>query len=160
MLIIRHKTGPLAGRQETPSPRQADRIVFGRDPAVADVVFPPDTGIVSRRHFALVRKLSGDWTVELFGEPAVFINGQPADLGAPVHNGATIELGRRGGPSFEVEIPEKEAEGEFVKTLPQEQIQGSHAAAAHAERSAARARHFALAGLVAAVVAGAAAGVF
>src|SRR5882724_8169617 len=33
MLIIRHRSGPLAGKEETPQGRQPDRIVFGRDPA-------------------------------------------------------------------------------------------------------------------------------
>jgi hypothetical protein len=160
MLIIRHRTGPLAGKEERPAGRQPDRIVFGRDPEACDVVFPPDARIVSRRHFALVRKLSGYWTVDLFGEPFVAVDGQPADLGAPIRDGSVIELGQRGGPSFEVRIEGEERPGILEKTEGQEKVQGSRAVAAHAERSAARARRLGVAGLLVALVAAGGAGAF
>jgi hypothetical protein len=160
MLIIRHRTGPLAGKEERPVGRQPDRIVFGRDPEVCDVVFPPDERLVSRRHFALVRKLSGYWTVDLFGEPFVAVDGQPADLGAPIRDGSVIELGQRGGPSFEVRIEGEQSLGTLERTVAQEKIAGSRAVAAHAERSAARARRFAIAGLCVALVAAGGAGAF
>jgi hypothetical protein len=160
MLIIRHRTGPLAGKEERPVGRAPDRIVFGRDREVCDVVFPPDARIVSRRHFALVRKLSGYWTVDLFGEPFVAVDGQPADLGAPIRDGSVIELGQRGGPSFEVRIEGEERPGILERTLGQEQVEGSRAVAAHAERSAARARRLGVAGLLVALVAALVAGAF
>src|SRR5215204_656599 len=122
MLVIRHLTGPLAGKEERPQGRQPDRIVFGRDPEVCDVVFPPGATLVSRRHFALVRKLSGNWTIDLFGEPFVAVDGQPADLAAAIGDGSVIELGRRGGPSFEVRIEGEERAGELEKTLVQEKV--------------------------------------
>ncbi len=160
MLIIRHRAGPLAGKEERPEGRQPDRIVFGRDPEVSDVVFPPDATTVSRRHFALVRKPSGDWTVDLFGTPFVAIDGAPADLGAPIRSGSLIELGHRGGPSFQVEVSDEAKAGGFAKTLPQEEVAGSHRAIAHAEHSASRARQLGLAGLALAVVAAAVTGWF
>jgi len=49
VLIIRHRTGSLAGKVEKPEGRQSDRIIFGRDPDVCDVVFPADSRDVSRR---------------------------------------------------------------------------------------------------------------
>src|SRR5262245_28581702 len=148
MLIIRHRTGPLAGKDQRVDGREPDRIVFGRDPAACDVVYPPDTAIVSRRHFALVKKPSGDWTIDLFGDPYVAMNGEAADLGAPVRSGAVFELGTDGGPSFEVVIPEEEAADQFPRTLAQKAVKGSHAAARHAEKAAARARRLAVAGVV------------
>lgn len=159
MLIIRHRTGPLAGKDQRVDGREPDRVVFGRDPAVCDVVYPPDIAIVSRRHFALVRKLSGDWTVDLFGDPYVAVNGEAADLGAPVRSGAIIELGTDGGPSFEVVIPEEDAADQFPRTLVQKAVKGSHAAARQAERAAARARRLAIAGVAFALLVAAGVGV-
>jgi hypothetical protein len=153
VLIIRHRTGPLAGKVERPEGRQSDRIIFGRDPDVCDVVFPPDARDVSRRHFALVRKLSGYWTVDLFGEPFVAIDDQPADLGAPIHSGAIFELGHRGGPSFEVVIENESSVGALEGTMTQEQVRGSRAVAAGAERSAMRARRGSIAGLLVVAIA-------
>jgi hypothetical protein len=151
MLIIRHRTGPLAGKENRVEGR-GDRVVFGRDPDACDVVFPADATLVSRRHFALVRRPSGDWTIDLFGGPFVAVNGQPADLGAPVRSGALIELGRRGGPSFELLIEGEDKGAGLAMTVAQEEVAGSHAAAAHAERIAARARGFAFAGVALALV--------
>ncbi len=68
MLKIRHESGPTAGKDERFG-AGVERITFGRDPAACDVVFPANLTIVARRHFALVRRPSGDWTIELFGEP-------------------------------------------------------------------------------------------
>ena len=47
MLIIRHRTGTLAGKENRVEARE-DRVVFGRDPDACDVVFPPDATLVSR----------------------------------------------------------------------------------------------------------------
>src|SRR5688572_17507473 len=102
MLIVRHRSGPLAGSEQPVEGRERDRIVFGRDPNACDVVFPPDTTHVSRRHFALVRKPSGDWTVDLFGQPYVAVNGEPADPAAALQSGAIVQLGGDDGPTFEL----------------------------------------------------------
>jgi hypothetical protein len=160
MLIIRHRSGPLAGKEETPTGRQIDRIVFGRDPDACDVVYPPDALIVARRHFALVRSLSGDWTIELFGTPFVAVNGEPADPEEAVCNGAVVELGRHGGPSFEAVVTREAGTSDLGLTLPQEQVEGAHAAADHAERAARRARRLGLAGVMGALVVAIAGGAF
>ena len=159
MLIIRHLTGPLAGKEQRIE-AQADRVTFGRDPNACDVVFPPDTTIVARRHFALQRKPSGEWTLDLFGDPFVAVDGEPAELGETVHSGATIELGRRGGPSFAVVIEGQKLEDALPVTETQEKVEGSRALAGHAEQAAVRARRFATIGLVVAILAAIGAGAF
>jgi hypothetical protein len=65
MLIIRHLTGSLAGKQSEIE-GSLDRVAFGRELS-CQVVFDPEETLVSRQHFALVRKPpgpSGHWTVE------------------------------------------------------------------------------------------------
>jgi V8-like Glu-specific endopeptidase len=146
MLIIRHRTGPLAG-QETRVEARNDRVVFGRDPDACDVVFPPDATLVSRHHFALVRRPSGDWTIDLFGTPFVAVNSEPAEQGLVVRSGARFELGRRGGPSFELTMEGESKQGGLAMTLAQEPMTGARTAAAKAVRAAARARTFSYAGL-------------
>jgi hypothetical protein len=160
MLTIRHRSGPLAGKEEQPTCRQSDRIVFGRDPDACDVVYPPDTRIVARRHFALVLAPSGDWTIQLFGTPFVAVNGEPADPEEAVCHGAVVELGHRGGPSFEVSVPNETTGADLGLTLTQEKVEGAHAAADHAERSARRARRLGLAGVVVALLGMAAGGAY
>ncbi len=159
MLIIRHLTGPLAGKEQRID-AQADRVTFGRDPNVCDVVFPPDATIVARRHFALLRKPSGEWTFDLFGDPYVAVNGEPAEIGQTLHSGAAIELGRRGGPSFSVVIEGQKLEDALPVTEAQEKVEGSRALAGHAEQAAARARRFASIGLVVAILAAVGGGTF
>lgn len=115
MPTIRHKTGPLAGKEQTIDPR-VDRITFGRDPAACDVVFPPDLTLVARRHFALVRKPSGEWMYEDFGDPFVAVNGHPAETDEGIPSGAVFELGKAGGPSFEILLEGKAFEGALPVT--------------------------------------------
>ena len=79
MLTIRHLNGPQAGTEVKINSGKA-RVVFGRQ-LDCDVQFPPEETAVARQHFALVKKPSGAWTVELFGTPYVAIDGQPADNG-------------------------------------------------------------------------------
>lgn len=160
MLIVSHRSGPLAGKEERPEGRQPGRIVFGRDPAACDVVYPPDAVIVARRHFALVQTPHGDWVVELFGTPYVAVDGEPADPQKPVTSGSVIELGQKGGPSFEVTVADEGIGTDLPRTLPQEQVTGSRAAAGQAVRSARTARRIALAGLVLAILAAGSAGWF
>jgi hypothetical protein len=150
MLVIRHRTGPLAGNRQELDGRN-DRIVFGRDAEVCNVVFPAEETLVSRRHFALERKLSGAWTVALFGDPFVAINGEPAENGREVHAGDVIELGKRGGPSFEVTGIDDALTSKLAPTQMQEK-------AADPRTEARRARRWALAGVALAVIAGGGAG--
>lgn len=112
MLVIKHLTGPLKDQEDRIDPK-LDRVVFGRN-LDCQVVYPPECTIVSREHFALVRKPpgpAGHWTVDLFGEPYVAINGIPPEQGQAVSEGETFELGaKKGGPSFKIHL---EAEAPF-----------------------------------------------
>jgi hypothetical protein len=152
MLIIRHRTGALAGQGQTVE-EPSDRVTFGRDPDACDVVFPPDETLISRRHFALERKPSGEWTLDLFGEPFVAVNGTPAEYARAIRTGDVITLGRPGGPSFEVVIGTKRFGGQLAATVAQARMPGL--------REATRgARRLALAGMIAAFLAAGAAGTF
>jgi hypothetical protein len=160
MIIIRHQTGPLGGTEQKIEPK-SDRITFGRDSQVCDVVYPPDEILVARRHFALVKKLSGEWTFDLFGDLFIAMDGQPVYEAQALRDGAKIELGRHGGPSFEVRISGETLASELPATGTQEEVEGPHAIALRAERAAARTRRFALAGVVLAIIASsAAAGIY
>jgi hypothetical protein len=151
MLIIRHLTGPLAGREDRIEPN-VDRVMFGRQ-LDCQVSYPADATMVARRHFALVRKASGDWTFDLFGAPYVAVNGVAADPGAKLPNGAIIELGKRGGPSFGVLI-EADARSD---NMPVTETQ----AEATSPRTMARwATRIAAVGVVLAIAAGAGAGYY
>jgi hypothetical protein len=136
MPTIRHKTGPLAGKEQTIDPR-VERIMFGRDPAVCDVVFPPDLTVVARRHFALVRKPSGEWMYEDFGDPFVAVNGHPAETDESVPSGAVLEMGKKGGPSFEIVFEGKGVDSALPVTEVQQKVVSGRAASARAGRLAA-----------------------
>jgi hypothetical protein len=151
MLIIRHLTGPLAGTETRIEPN-VERVMFGRQ-LDCQVTYPPDAAIVARHHFALVRKASGDWTFDLFGAPYVAVNGVAADPGAKLPNGAVIELGKRGGPSFKVLI---EADAR-TDNMPVTEVQAEDVPARTMARWATR---IAAAGAVVAVAAGAGAGYY
>jgi Trypsin-like peptidase domain len=154
MLIIRHLTGPLAGTEQRIEPN-VDRVVFGRQ-LDCQVVYPADANIVARHHFALERRASGDWTIDLFGQPFVAVNGIPADPGAKMPPGATFELGRRGGPSFQVATEAEARTDNLPPTAPQEEDEGARAMAVRAGRTALGAQRIAALGLALAVAAGAA----
>ncbi|BAT61549.1 hypothetical protein GJW-30_1_04108 [Variibacter gotjawalensis] len=143
MPTIRHRTGPLAGKEQNIDPR-VERITFGRDPAACDVVFPPDLTVVARRHFAFIRKPSGEWMFEDFGDPYVAINGDAAESDEAVHSGALVELGKKGGPSFEVIFEGKEIDAALPMTAVQQKVTSSREAAR-------RARTYAMGGTAAAV---------
>jgi hypothetical protein len=151
MLIIRHLTGPLAGREDRIEPT-VGRVMFGRQ-LDCQVTYPPDVAIVARHHFALVRKASGDWTFDLFGVPYVAVNGVAADPGAKLPNGALIELGKRGGPSFKVLI---DADAR-TDNMPATEVQAEDVSARIMARWATR---IAAAGAIVAVAAGAGAGYY
>src|ERR1700742_1544983 len=114
MLTIRHLNGALSGAEVKVDPAK-ERVVFGRQ-VDCDVQYPPEETAVARHHFALVRKPSGAWTLELFGTPYVAIDGQPADNGQVVRDGAKIELGRIGGPAFNLAITEDARADNYLKT--------------------------------------------
>ncbi|HYF55536.1 MAG TPA: trypsin-like peptidase domain-containing protein [Salinarimonas sp.] len=145
MPIIRHRSGPLAGQEQTIEAGKT-RIVFGRDPSACDVVYPPDATTISRRHFALVRKPSGDWVVEDFGQPFVAVNGHPADGSEAVASGALLELGRVGGPSFEFVSGARDLDNALPVTGVQQTVENTYA-------SSKRVRTLAIGGGVAAVLA-------
>src|SRR5579884_1073352 len=150
MIVVRHLTGPRAGTVDRLDAR-LDRIVFGRRES-CDVVFPPEETIVAREHFALVRKPpgpAGHWTVELFGEPFVAVNGVAADPGQRLPPDATFELGRRGGPSFTVHVEPDPAADTLPLTETQEQDEGARHAAARAGSAAAVARRITVVGIAA-----------
>jgi Trypsin-like peptidase domain len=153
MLIIRHLTGPLSGREDRIEPT-VDRVMFGRQiDCRVSYPAPADATMVARRHFALVRKASGDWTFDLFGAPYVAVNGVAADPGAKLPNGAVIELGNRGGPSFKVLI-EADARSD---NLP---VTKTQAEAASPRIMARWATRIAAIGVVLAIAAGAGAGYY
>lgn len=157
MIIIRHLTGPLAGTEDRLDSK-LDRIAFGRR-TTCDVIYPPEETIVAREHFALVRKPpgpTGHWTIELFGEPFVAVNGIAAELGQRLSTDATFELGKHGGPSFTV-IVEPDSADNMLITEPQEQNDGVRVVAARAGALAKFARRLAWVGLALAIIAGSAA---
>jgi hypothetical protein len=99
-LTITHLDGPLAGRSQSFADDKA-RIVFGRDPNVADVVWPPDYTAVSRQHFALV-KTTGGYRFEL-GDSPVLIDGRPAYQDQYFEDTHELQLGDESGPRLRVE---------------------------------------------------------
>lgn len=154
MIIIRHLSGPRAGTEDRPDPK-LNRIVFGRRES-CDVVYPPEETIIAREHFALVRKPpnpAGHWTIELFGEPFVAVNGIAAEPGQRLPGDAKFELGRHGGPSFTVHVEADTAADNLPVTALQEEDEGARAAAARAGTSAKSARRIAAVGAGAAVIA-------
>ncbi len=99
MMMIKHLSGPLRGKEQSIS-GDRERITFGRSNS-CDVVFPPEETVVGREHFALVRKPSGDWSIDLLGDHYVEVNGAEAQPGQPVPQDAKLRLGTRKGPSFQ-----------------------------------------------------------
>jgi V8-like Glu-specific endopeptidase len=148
MLTIKHLNGPQGGT-EVKIEQSKDRIVFGRQ-LDCDVQFPPEETAVARHHFALVKKPSGAWTVELFGTPYVAIDGQPADNGQVVRGGVKIELGRIGGPALGVGITEDARTDNYLRTAGQAEAASPRQIATQASGTARIARTIAA---VAAIVA-------
>jgi Trypsin-like peptidase domain len=154
MLIIKHLTGPLAGKEERMDPA-LDRIAFGRK-ADCQIIYPPEETVIAREHFALVRRPpgpAGHWTIELFGEPYVEVNGFPADPGQRVPAEATFVLGRSGGPSFKLLVQADAAADNLPSTGWQDQVQPAGVRATQAGRTARLARRVAVLGAAIAVVA-------
>ena len=145
--------------QETKNGSLSLSIVWFSD-VTSTVNYPPDETNVSRHHFALVRKASGDWTVELFGRPFVAINGIAADPGGVISKGSTIELGRHGGPSFLCLIEPDRRTDNLPVTGEQEKDGGPRLTALRARLIAGSARRIAVVGLVMAVLVGAGATIY
>lgn len=153
MLTIRHLNGAHA-TTETAIDAAKDRVVVGRQ-LDCDVQYPPEETAVARHHFALVRKPSGSWTIELFGTPFVAIDGVPADNGQVVRDGAKIELGRVGGPALSVSIKEDARSDNYLKTAGQAEAPSPRAIATQATTLARVARAVAAVAIVLAVAGGA-----
>ncbi|MEJ0077902.1 MAG: trypsin-like peptidase domain-containing protein [Alphaproteobacteria bacterium] len=153
MLTIRHLNGPQAGT-EIKIDSGKERVVFGRQ-LDCDVQFPPEETSVARHHFALVKKPSGAWTVELFGTPYVAIAGAPADNGQVVRDGARIELGRIGGPALGLGITEDARGDNYLKTAGQAEAASPRQLATQAGGMARVARAIAAAAVVVALGGGA-----
>ena len=82
--------------------------MVGRDPELCQILYPPEYTVVGREHVALLRKLSGDYALDMFGDHYTEVNGEPCELEAPIPNGGKFVLGRRGGPErpHEQNVPE------------------------------------------------------
>jgi hypothetical protein len=153
MLTIKHLNGPQAGT-EVNIDQTRERIVFGRQ-LDCDVQFPPEETAVARHHFALVKKPSGAWTIELFGTPYVAIDGQPADNGQVVRGGVKIELGRAGGPAVGVGITEDARADNYLKTAAQAEAASPRQLATQASGTAKVARAIAAVAVIVALGGGA-----
>jgi hypothetical protein len=145
MIIIKHLSGPLTGQEQTFADDR-ERIVIGRDPELCQVVYPPEFTVVGREHVALLRKLSGDYALDIFGDHYTEVNGSAADPEEPIPTRAKFVLGRHGGPSFLVTIDRSHVS----KALPMTQPQARHVPL---RAAATRARLFAFVGLTIALFA-------
>ncbi|MFI4995235.1 MAG: trypsin-like serine peptidase [Hyphomicrobiales bacterium] len=145
MITIKHISGPLTGQEQTFGDDQ-ERIVIGRDSELCQVVYPPEFTVVGREHVALLRKLSGDYALDIFGDHYTQVNGNAGEPEAAVPSAAKFVLGRHGGPSFLVTIDRSSTSKSLPLTQPQARSVPLRAAAT-------RARRFAFVGLVTALVA-------
>src|SRR5436305_2603739 len=152
MLTIRHLNAAQAGAEVKITNK--DRVVVGRQ-IDCDVQFPPEETAVARHHFALVKKPSGSWTMELFGTPFVAIDGTPADNGQVVRDGAKIELGRIGGPALSVGIAEDARSDNYLRTAGQAEAPSARTIATQAGTMARVARAVAAVAVVVALGGGA-----
>src|SRR3954465_5531395 len=153
MLTIKHLNGTQAGT-EVKIDQSKERIAFGRQ-LDCDVQFPPGETAVARHHFALVKKPSGAWTVELFGTPFVAIDGLSADNGQVVHGGVKVELGRIGGPALGVGITEDARADNYLRTAGQAEAATPRQIATQASGMAKLARAIAAVAAIVAVGGGA-----
>ncbi|SDR23613.1 Trypsin-like peptidase domain-containing protein [Rhizobiales bacterium GAS191] len=144
MITIKHISGPLTGQEQSFGDEQ-ERIVIGRDPELCQVVFPPEFTVVGREHMALLRKLSGDYALDLFGDHYTEVNGNAGEPEEAIPNGAKFVLGRHGGPSFVVAVDRSSTSKSLPRTQPQARSVPLRAAAT-------RARRYAVIGLAVALV--------
>src|SRR5437660_9623235 len=103
MITMTLISGPLTGQEQSFGDDQ-ERIVIGRDPELCQVVYPPEYTVVGREHVALLRKLSGDYALDIVGDHYTEVNGEAGTSGKPIPNAAKFVLGRHGGPTFTVDV--------------------------------------------------------
>jgi len=132
MITIRHLSGPLTG-QEHSFGDDRERIVIGRDPELCQVVYPPEYTVVGREHVAFLRRLSGDYGIDVLGNHYTQVNGGAGIPDASVPNGGVFVLGRQGGPSFLVNIDRSMTSKSLPLTQPQARPASSRSAAARAK---------------------------
>jgi predicted component of type VI protein secretion system len=101
-LTIIHLDGPLAGQEQRFSD-SVEVILIGREKD-CQVVYPPETTSVGRKHCALIRLGDGSYIIEIFGKRPVEIDGTPVESGTTLKWESMIRLGGPTGPSFAVEI--------------------------------------------------------
>jgi hypothetical protein len=109
-VTVKHLTGPLAGQSQYFS-AALPKIVVGRKPATADILYPETCNIVGRLHCSLNRKDLGNYCIELTPNHYVAIDGIPAENGAVVPSGSTIRLGDDSGPTFNIAIEQPKGAG-------------------------------------------------
>jgi ABC transport system ATP-binding/permease protein len=96
-----HLSGALIGRVRDV---EAEEVVLGRDPVLANVVFPPEDPTVSRRH-ALLRVEDGHLLLrDLDSSTGTFVDGQDVEE-AELRDGDVFALGEE-GPRVRVELSE------------------------------------------------------
>lgn len=105
-----HLSGGLTGRIREVD---ADEVVLGRDPAVAQVVFGPDDRAVSRRHASIRLEQGVHVLRDLESSTGTFMDGESV-AEAELRDGDEIELGR-GGPRVRFELS---AGGTVVVPIP------------------------------------------
>ena len=94
-----HLRGSLAGRVRE---LDATRVVLGRDPAAADVVFGADDRQVGRIHAALEERDGALLLKDLDSSTGTFVDGDDVEE-AELRDGDVFELGQ-GGPQIRVEL--------------------------------------------------------
>jgi predicted component of type VI protein secretion system len=101
-LTIIHLDGPLAGHEHRFSD-SIEVILIGREKG-CQVVYPPETTSVGRKHCELRRLGNGSYIIKILGKRPVEIDGASAESGTTLKWESTIRLGGPDGPSFIVEI--------------------------------------------------------
>ena len=120
-ITLTHVSGPLKGQEQTFGDDR-ERVVIGRDASQCDVVFPPDATLVGREHCALVRQMSGEYELDIFGAHYVEVDGQPALAEAPVASGTTLTLGRHDGPRLKAAVDRSNVSADLSKTVSQQKV--------------------------------------
>jgi hypothetical protein len=84
--------GPLTGSQ---FPLSAKALFVGRDPDTSNIVLPPDTQGVSRRHFEIFVGPDGVKIRDNYSSYGTFVDGSKIDSGVwvPVQKGQVVTLG-------------------------------------------------------------------
>ena len=110
MLVIKHLSGPLAGKEQDISDDR-DHVLIGRDSAKCEILYPAEETIVGGEHCQFLRQPSGDWVIERFGDHYVEIDGVAVETRQPLRTGSEIRLGKHSGPSFQVTVTRAPRDG-------------------------------------------------